>query len=299
MKNIISYILFKILNFLRRPVIVDAITRLNRPISRKFLLLLDPNFSRKRFNFLLSDKYIVVGLDNGCELEINLNDHLGFKFYLTKVIEPQIGSIMKRYGINSNSKVLDVGANIGLVSLPLKKEVGFALVCIEANPNTYGNLRRNLLLNRFDDVVSFNLALGDAKRSVNIHTRPGNSGASSLFSEWSAGLCENEIYKVEMICADDLSVQDFDFVKVDIEGSEISFLRGASKILASKAIIYCEYVPFEMRKIGTDVGELVGLLSSNDRTVVFIDEFGRQCNDIPLDRRGSLLSTRSEDLELF
>jgi hypothetical protein len=60
-------------------------------------------------------------------------------------------------------------------------------------------------------------------------------------------------------------------VKIDTEGAEIRILRGAQKLLSSKAAILCELHPYAWPLFGNSFGELKELLASHGRRMRYLD----------------------------
>lgn len=128
---------------------------------------------------------------------------------------------------------VDVGANVGSYSILAAGGVGACAVAIEPIPSTYAKLLRNIGLNRLESLVrpvrcgvSFErgtLAFTASLDTVN-HVLADKESADSI--------------DVEVIPLDDL-VPELNAVaiKIDVEGHEISVLKGASKLLASDALL--------------------------------------------------------------
>lgn len=71
--------------------------------------------------------------------------------------------------------VLDVGANIGLISIPVallvKTDSSPRVVAIEAVPDNCAALRKNVALNELEhDVAVFESPVGDIEKDVDIQT---------------------------------------------------------------------------------------------------------------------------------
>jgi FkbM family methyltransferase len=115
--------------------------------------------------------------------------------------------------------VLDVGANVGVYTLLAAKR-GARVFAIEADPRNLEMLRRNIRLNGLDDRVTvFPIAVGSEESTATLFRFKGNSGHSNLFSGTDP---------VEVSCKtiDSLDLPPIDVCKMDIEGSELSALRG-------------------------------------------------------------------------
>ena len=115
--------------------------------------------------------------------------------------------------------VLDVGANIGVYTLLAAKR-GARVFAIEADPRNLEMLRRNIRLNGLDDRVTvFPIAAGSEEGTVTLFRFKGNSGHSNLFSG-------TDPVQVPCKTIDSLDLPPIDVCKMDIEGSELSALKG-------------------------------------------------------------------------
>lgn len=141
--------------------------------------------------------------------------------------------------------ILDVGANIGLTSIYagiLTGETG-KVFSFEPLPTTFNILLENIHLNKLKNIIALNLALenrtGEAFIYENLHI---NRGAASLY--------KNQTNKGIPVKVDTLnnfiksqSIANIDFIKIDIEGSELDMLKGGADFFrkSKKPIICIEY----------------------------------------------------------
>jgi len=136
-----------------------------------------------------------------------------------------IGSICKR-------SLIDVGANIGAISLPIANNFpNIRVIAIEAIPSIFSILRENVNRNALTNITLINAAAGEENGVLNI-SKPDidqnkNVGALSLL-DLQAPNAEVEIGVIKI---DDISPDDTDFVKIDVEGFEPRVLLGAPHLL--------------------------------------------------------------------
>ena len=126
-------------------------------------------------------------------------------------------------------RVVDVGAHIGTVSIPLAK-LGKNVVAFEPSPESFKYLIRNAELNGVT-IDARNKGLADTPgRAHSVARQSGNAGAHTL----EAG---DEI-KVSTL---DAEIQDADFIKIDVEGMELAVLKGGQALLErSRPAVYFE-----------------------------------------------------------
>ncbi len=137
--------------------------------------------------------------------------------------------------------VIEVGANIGALTVGLAKVVGAEgkVVAIEAHPANFLLLSANIALNSLNNVQPINIAAGASRGTINLpdidFSRPGNFGIVEL----SAGADGEE---VRMASLDELLNPDrCKLIKIDVEGMEREVILGAKAIIERfRPAIYVE-----------------------------------------------------------
>jgi len=126
--------------------------------------------------------------------------------------------------------VWDVGANVGLYTLPSARAVGpmGRVYAFEPMPRNFELLRRHLAMNRLSNVEIYEVAVVDAGRSL----RMAEGDSPSEFHADPAGR-----WQVPAVTLDDwLAASDSpspDLVKIDVEGSDDAVLRGGARTFAA------------------------------------------------------------------
>jgi len=138
--------------------------------------------------------------------------------------------------LRSGDVVVDVGANIGTLSLAASRAVGptGTVYSLEAHPRTYRFLNRNLAINHVKNVITHHMAVGNSvgtlrfsdKRSDDLNTvLPGGSGLVVPVSTLDVLL---------------QSTPHVNLLKIDVEGYEKFVLEGAVKTLQRTDLVYFE-----------------------------------------------------------
>ncbi len=130
---------------------------------------------------------------------------------------------------------LDVGANFGWYTTLFFKQCGLSgsVHAFEPVPTIFQSLTRNYeLMGSPPNVVVNNLALGDHHGQISINLFEGlPTGHASLSKQ---GRDDAVSFTCEMVTLDSYlegkDVRQVNFVKVDIEGSELMFLNGAERL---------------------------------------------------------------------
>ena len=136
--------------------------------------------------------------------------------------------------------LIDVGAHIGYFTMKGAAKVGPTgrVLSFEPNPETLEQLRSNVIASHVERIVTVApVAASDRDQQLTLYAAHGvNTGASSLSKENAGAFDEKpQGYSVRARPIDDvvaeLGLTRVDAIKIDVEGAEVSVLRGAVKTL--------------------------------------------------------------------
>jgi FkbM family methyltransferase len=132
--------------------------------------------------------------------------------------------------------VVDIGAHHGLYTLLASKRVGWDghVIAIEPSPRECARLEKHLRLNRCSNVALVSCAAGEHPGETDLFLVDG-------FNDWCnslrpPGIAEPtrtvrvRVRRVDEILSN-LKISKVDFVKLDVEGAELSVLYGAMQLL--------------------------------------------------------------------
>jgi len=171
--------------------------------------------------------------------------------YVQKVIL-ETGSFMDerplqktRKYINAESVVLDAGANIGNHTIFFSKICKARMVySFEPLKTVFSMLEKNLELNGITHVSRHNLALGASSGFATIQGCTSANIGSTKFGMDDRG-------DFEVITLDSMDLKQLDFCKVDVEGMQLEFLKGAINTLERcKPVIWIEMLNREIATFG-------------------------------------------------
>jgi FkbM family methyltransferase len=165
-----------------------------------------------------------------------------------------VGKSLKLYGEFSPGEValfarylrpgmlaVDVGANIGALTVPMARLVGDtgAVIAIEPQRLTFQALNGNLALNSIRNTLTFQVALGAEEGTVTVPNldpdHVNNFGALSLAADHPKGAI------VPLTTLDTLLGDACHFVKIDVEGMEREVLAGGVEMIAKcRPVLYVE-----------------------------------------------------------
>ena len=157
--------------------------------------------------------------------------------------------------VATDAVCLDVGANIGLYTLALAAMAPEGSVwAFEPGPSTFEFLSRNVEINSLVNAHPVNAAVSDVTGTVEFQDIPFFTAGSFtvvgepfLTTEVLGSLCiKSPSITIDQFMADQ-GLDRLDFVKVDVEGGEISVLDGAVQTLAEhRPLVVLEFNSFGM-----------------------------------------------------
>jgi FkbM family methyltransferase len=167
--------------------------------------------------------------------------------------------------------VLDVGAHIGLYSVIGARRVGPSgrVFSFEPVPATIEFLKENLDRNRASNVTIVAKAVGARSDRTRVNWSPDRLGASSsvLAGERHTDV---DVVSIDEFCATSGIVPDF--VKVDVEGSELDVLAGMDRTLKHRPIVLMEMNVPLLEELGRNPEEFLEAVEARVGSIRFIDE---------------------------
>jgi len=200
---------------------------------------------------------------------LDLREGIDFAIYLLGAFEATTIAAYQRL-LRDGFVAIDVGANIGALTLPLAASVGASGLVIAAEPTRYA-------YDKLVDQISLNADLKSRirARQVMLMGRADIALPSALPSSWplsrTDGAHEDHLgiskdtQGTIVMTLDALikaeGVQRIDLIKLDVDGYEIEVLRGASYVLNefAPAIIF-EHAPYTLVEKGYEPEELLAIL---------------------------------------
>jgi FkbM family methyltransferase len=150
--------------------------------------------------------------------------------------------------------VFDVGANVGDYSRLVRRHLPAAVVyAFEPSAPVFRELRQNLsAAEGAERFRPFNLGLSDEEKTVELYSYTVEGQEQSLISSIDRRL-PTQVVSVEVSASERISVQTLDrfcesqgvaridFLKLDVEGHELSVLRGARGMLEAGAVSLIQF----------------------------------------------------------
>jgi FkbM family methyltransferase len=182
--------------------------------------------------------------------------HINESIYLNKIL-------------TSNMVFVDLGANQGEFTLIASKYIkNGKIISFEPVSTNFKRLKKNIELNQIKNVELNQFGLSDKNITLPIYTNPNiseggiNEGLSTLFIDGNKNQFEEN---VELKIFDELyfqTLERLDFIKIDIEGSELFALKGMEKSIEKfKPILLIEINNECFKSAGYDANDVSDFLN--------------------------------------
>ncbi|HVA96930.1 MAG TPA: FkbM family methyltransferase [Candidatus Acidoferrales bacterium] len=191
-----------------------------------------------------------------------------------KIWEPYETKIIKRK-IKKGDIVVDIGAHIGYYTLIAASIVGDKgkVYAFEPDPSNFHLLKKNINVNGYTNVVTVNKAVSNKNGNKRLYLNDENRGDHRVFDSGD----KRKSIAIAVVTLDDFfkdKKETIDFMKMDIQGSEVFAMKGARKIVdkSKKIKFITEFMPFELDQSGSSAEEYLRLLKNNKFKIYRLDE---------------------------
>lgn len=131
--------------------------------------------------------------------------------------------------------VIDVGAHIGLITIPFAQKYECEVISIEAHPENFELLKQNIALNNLDNVELHNAIASDSEESKELYESREDTGTGTHSIKYDSKTHKSESYSVESKLLDNIYFgkdrKEVGLIKIDVEGAEKEVLEGSKRIL--------------------------------------------------------------------
>lgn len=215
------------------------------------------NLCPKFYNFLkirdiiqrttkIPKERVIIKTCNDLKILINPNLDKGLErklYYYGSYEEGTLGIIDQV--LEQGDYFIDVGANIGLMSLVASKKIESTgrVIAFEPHPHTFNILKKNIWINHIHNIIPVNYGVGASVQEQDLYSNlQHNRGSASIVNK-----NKNETpLKIRIVRLDkylkeeNIPSKNIKMIKIDVEGFELEVIKGASSILQKKeAPILC------------------------------------------------------------
>jgi FkbM family methyltransferase len=168
------------------------------------------------------------------------------------------------------SLIYDIGANVGNWSRNFKEVCGNQIQIIMFEPNPYHNSE----LKKVAGSNFFNILLSDKEGVVDFFSN--NSTGDSMNREES--IYYNDVIPIKMLTQSldaftrDNSISQCDLIKIDVQGSELLVLKGATRILENTKVVIVETRLVSKNHNAPSISEVTDFMIFNNYVPISIME---------------------------
>jgi FkbM family methyltransferase len=181
------------------------------------------------------------------------------------------GHIVGRFTPKEGDTVIDIGAHIGRYTITSSKQVGKngKVVAIEADPENFQLLKRNIALNKLTNVMPLNYAVFSERTKIKLYEQSASAKYNSIMLT-RAAKTKNYV-EVNADTLDSIlklnGVNRVNWIKIDVEGAEFEVLKGSTKSLSGENM----YLLIEIHNIEdpSHYDNIVNLLKDDNYEITF------------------------------
>jgi FkbM family methyltransferase len=233
------------------------------PFLRKKIINSNLSHSFRYFNFPSEKEFpmetIKIAQIDGITYKLNIAEHNGLRVYF-KVFPISTWQLFNL--IEPHFNIIDVGANIGFYSLNFAKKASKGNVfSFEPFQYNYQLLNQNIELNNFNNIKTYPIALGETTRKANMNNIT-NKNLGMVHIDLSSNNDENliTINTLDNFVKKNNS-EKIHLIKIDIEGYETNFIKGAINTLTKDyPILFIEVIDQHLKKFDSSAFELIKTL---------------------------------------
>ena len=227
--------------------------------------------------FFLGKKKRIITRDKISYL-VDLNEGIDLGIFLKIKNEKKLFNIKNILKNNKNISLVDIGANIGSVALPLAGLFNKSnIIAIEPTIYAFKKLKKN---------ISLNSNLKKRIKTFNFFISNNNKKVKYVHSSWNFS-DENNKHKIHLgslkkntpkiISLDGLIKKlnkKIHFIKIDVDGYELDVLNSGYKTIKKyKPIIYIEFAPYLHEDFGYTTESLIKFIKKKINYSFFNEDF--------------------------
>ena len=157
---------------------------------------------------------------------------------------------------------VDIGANIGMITLHARSLVGDAgrIECFEPNPDCVTAIRSNLALNSITNVTIYQCGLADRAGSLTLSLTSEHTGTATFVE---VGDQAKRQLVVDVCVGDDKITVNPRVIKIDVEGFELRVLTGLRETIAKhRPFFITEIIESQLAIAGASTAEIFEFFTS-------------------------------------
>jgi FkbM family methyltransferase len=189
-------------------------------------------------------------------------------------------NLLQSFFADRSGNYIDIGANIGLTTIPVAQNVRVRCLAIEPEPRNFVNLRANIAENcPYKNVEARRLAIFARRQTLQFEVASGNLGDHRLrIGKKTGQLGEHKrgTIDVEGVSLDEIA-GNLDgplAVKIDTQGAEPFVISGGKETLSRAGLVISEFWPYGMAQLGANPVDLIEFLQGHFSTLALMEQDG-------------------------
>ena len=224
---------------------------------------------------------------NSIKWSLDLNEGIDLSIYLFGTSEKKIINLRKIFtNKNEPLTILDIGANVGSVSLVIAKMFeNSKIFAIEPTNYAFNKLSNNLKMNQdlINRVHTRQIFISNDKKPQKVWSSWNFDSSNEKHQKHLGTLKEikdNSYLKLDEFIEKE-KLTKVDFIKLDVDGYELDVLKSGEKFLKiNKPIIFTEIAPYLYPEFGYNCHELIKFFK--ELNYDFFDENLKKVSDITI-----------------
>jgi FkbM family methyltransferase len=188
--------------------------------------------------------------------------------------------LLQSFFADRSGNYIDIGANIGLTTIPVAQNDRVSCLAIEPEPRNFANLSANIAENcSYKNVQIRRLAIYARSQTLHFEIAPGNLGDHRLRLGQKTGQLGEEkraTIAVQAVSLDEIAgnLNGPLAVKIDTQGAEPFVISGGKETLSRAGLMICEFWPYGMAQLGANPADLIEFLRSHFSTLALMEQDG-------------------------
>ena len=230
---------------------------------------------------------VIAHLDSPIRFQAKLDVHSWLQrlAFLTGSYESDAVAFLHRLHTSQNSRgyLLDIGANIGLISIPFalmsqsQMHNKIKVVSVEAVPDNFKVLTENIALNSLESSIrTIGTALGDTAKTIEIQVEGDlasgeGTGTANILPDGSDFKCVRQTLELKTL--DSLFEwgefpKDCSVIKIDTDGYDLKIFQGGVRFLHdNRPVIFGEFAAHCMNWHNQSIQDVVEFARQNNYLV--------------------------------
>ncbi len=226
---------------------------------------------------LFKGQVAVCRYDGNLKMKVDLDEWIQQNIYFFGVYDPLNINFIKKH-LKPGDYFFDIGANVGCFSL-------VASLCVQENgkvyafepvKEVYNRLNENIELNRLNNILTINKAVYEKNTLLKLYLASQENLGMTSIKEHDA--MSGNTLEVEAVSLDSFVISNeinrVDFIKIDIEGSELNALKGMVNIIRKHQPVFLVEVSEAVLNDETDRNEVFNFFDAFDYDKFVISDEG-------------------------